>query len=102
MNLLLDGVPVTDPHPTVVRVPNEVACCPECGGQLYLQVEACGTESRIPDEHGIEVDCENEPDPEDENFDTLDQHRWWQGEWQPVIDKVYRWATKHIRVQETP
>lgn len=44
------------------------------------------------------MDCENEPDIDSEEWDP---HRWWQSEWQPVIDKV----TAHLRrpdSQQTP
>jgi len=65
------------------RVPKEIAVCPECGGGLWWQVE---TTDGVRD---LSLDCENEPDI-DENEDMY--HRWWQGEWQPVIDRVKRWV----------
>lgn len=95
--LLLDGAPHDGPCPEIVRVPKRVAVCPECGGELLVQVCAWDTETMRPiRDEGIEVDCVNEPDPDDEDAES--QHRWWQGEWMATLDKVRLWASRHLRV----
>lgn len=68
-------------HPE--RVPETVAVCPECGGALWWQVT---TDDGLAD---MVVDCEREDDDNQETW-----HRWWQGEWQPVIDKIKAWLLK--------
>lgn len=67
--------------------------CPECGGSLVWWVEAWGDDG---EPHEVRVDCQNE-DTEDD--DTA--HRWWQGEWQPVLDVVETWARRRVRVKES-
>jgi hypothetical protein len=67
-----------------LTVPLDVARCPECDGQLWWQV---ATTDGLND---LMLDCENESD--EDASDRLDEeHRWWQGEWEPVINKVKRW-----------
>lgn len=63
------------------RVPVNIARCPECDGKLTWQVTSTDGLSDLT------LDCENEDDGE--GMDT--GHRWWQGEWQPVINKVKAW-----------
>ena len=67
-------------------VPVEVARCPECNGQLTWQVT---TTDGLED---LYLDCENET--QEEFVDRTDEHRWWQGEWEPVINKVKRWIRR--------
>ena len=38
------------------------------------------------------LDCENET--EEQFQERTDEHRWWQGEWEPVINKVKRWIRR--------
>lgn len=98
MKLLIDGIPCTDPCPEICRVPKSVVVCPECGGQLLLMVNACDTATRRPlDDEGIEIDCENEPDIDEENSE---RHRWWQGEWMDPLAKARLWAMRTVRVAE--
>jgi hypothetical protein len=68
--------------PTVFEIPNTVAVCPECKGILSAQ---------WPSEDDFSLDCENEAELEDSDRSS---HRWWQREWQPVIDRVKRWMTE--------
>lgn len=74
------SLPVASPE----MVPKEITVCPECGGRLWWQVET------TDDLRDLTLDCEDEPDIEEENDDMY--HRWWQGEWEPVIDSVRRWV----------
>ena len=70
-------------------IPENVATCPECGGKLYFN-EDYDTDPESDEPPGI--DCENEPDLDD---DEEDFHRFWQSDWQPVIDKI----SAHFRGQ---
>ena len=63
-------------------IPEDVATCPECGGKLFFN-EDYDTNPESDEPPGI--DCENEPDLDD---DEEDFHRFWQSDWQPVIDKI--------------
>ena len=95
--LLVDNAPHGGPCPELVPVPREIATCPECGGQLHLQASVWETDSGSLIRGEIEVDCANDNEPDDEGYEDRG-HRWWQGEWQPVIDRVTRWAFAHVRV----
>jgi hypothetical protein len=64
------------------EVPKEISVCPECGGRLWWQFT---TTDWLRDLH---LECENESVDFEEGEDD---HRFWQSEWQPVIDKVRRW-----------
>lgn len=56
--------------------------CPECGGQLHTEIYEWDTVSGRPTIGGYTVDCVN-----DDNAN----HRYWQSDWQPVIDRVGIW-----------
>ena len=81
-------------------VPKEIAVCPECGGELYAQACEYETETGIPTECGIELSCEKddeamarwEKDKTGLPMSEFGVHRWWQSDWQPVIDAVTKWA----------
>lgn len=92
MSLRIGGNRLEEP----VKLSPVLGTCPECGGALYIEVTAWETETGIPIEEHIEVDCEND-DVEDDDA----RHRWWQSEWMPVIDKVRAWGMKHIRKVNT-
>lgn len=55
--------------------------CPECGGKLTVQWDG----------DDIAVDCENEPDMDDDEAVENDIHRYWQQDWQPVMDRIREW-----------
>ena len=63
------------------RVPAEIAVCPECGGELWWQL-TCDD----PDLAGLELDCDWDESHED--------HRWWQSDWQPVLDEVKKYMRR--------
>lgn len=80
-------------------VPITVAVCPECGSQLIAQSESWDA-TGAPLQDGLSVSCEDEDDAiqawEENDEDKRNwrevMHRWWQGEWQPVIDRVRDWC----------
>lgn len=84
-----------------IYYPNENACCPECGGPLTVNVTEWETATGMPTECGVEVSCDwwedmlamDEPTAEDFRRD----HRWWQSDWQPVLNRVQRWGREHLR-----
>jgi hypothetical protein len=83
----------------VVWVPESVAVCPECRGRLALNVDEWESETGRPTEGGVTIDCEREPDLDDHSPEAKDaEHRWWQGEWMPVVDRVTAWAQRNVRV----
>ncbi len=64
-----------------VEVPKNVAVCPECGYTLEAVIDGWS------EDHGYSIDVNCGMD----DFEG-DWHRYWQGEWQPVIDVVEAWA----------
>ena len=75
---------LADPKP----IPSEVSKCPECGGALSFQLDCWEEEWG-----GLALECENE-EWQDGESDEPDNHRWWQSDWQPVIDRVKAWLSK--------
>lgn len=69
------------------EVPDSVAVCPECCGTLRVTSESWDPDTGVPIAVGIAVDC-----IEDEKDIEADEHRWWQSDWQPVIDVVRKWC----------
>lgn len=68
----------------IYAVPISLVVCPECGGQLQAQTSSTDLDD------GLMVDCENDPDDE---WPRESNHRYWQGEWEPVIAKVKWWMS---------
>jgi len=66
-------------------IPNDVATCPECPGNLYAHCVEWDSETGRPTTTGVQVDCCNEDEP-------TCPHKFWQSNWQPVIDAVNEWA----------
>lgn len=79
----------------LLPIPRIVARCPECGGELVVQVTEYTTDDGAPTEHGIEVDCVRD-DLGEEN--PQNPHRWWQGEWDRTLHHVRAWVMKFARV----
>jgi len=90
MTLTYDGKTYTD----IVPVPRIVACCPECGGSLLVQVSEWESDTGTPTEFGVEVDCDRDDTCED---DPKFPHRWGHGEWQSTVASVRAWGAKWIR-----
>lgn len=59
-------------HPSIAK-------CPECGAPLEFQFTAA-----IDDFEELVIECTSEK----KKPDNMRRHRWLQGEWQPVFDKV--------------
>ena len=88
----------------IVDVPESVAVCPECGSKLYAQCEAWVSDTGQPCRDGVSVSCYREEAAIDEWEQDQDigedddrsyyevAHRWFQSDWQPVIDAVCKWA----------
>ncbi len=95
--LLVNGRTHDGPCPELVWVPNQVAVCPECRGRLLVQCDGWEDATGKPIETCISVDCENEPDPDDPDWEDK-RHRGYQSDWQPVIDRVRAWALRRVRV----
>ena len=84
--------------PDEFDVPTKVAKCPECGGMLVVRVNGWGEiapDLWEPIVAQLQIDCENE-DPY--GWYT---HRWWQSDWQPVVDRVREWALRRIPKRRT-
>jgi len=71
-------------------LPREVAACPECGGEIAVRAMSYESQTGRPVAESIEFDCMN-----DLRCGKL-SHRWFQSDWQPVRDRIYRWC--HARV----
>lgn len=91
----LHGVVIT-PHEHLwggksCDVPRAVAVCLECGHSLHVSCNAWDEETGQPHGADLQIDCENEKwfdDDEDKGF----EHRWFQSDWQSVVDAVRKWA----------
>jgi hypothetical protein len=64
-------------------VPKTVAVCPECGGNLHVESGEWVEETGVPTSGGLHVDCEHE---------ETERHRYWQSDWQSIIDAVEKWC----------
>jgi len=80
-------------------VPVTVAVCPECRGRLCVWVNCWETDTGIPEEEGVEVDCIH--DDLGERY-PQNPHRWWQGEWIDVLTTVRAWARTNLRKVTNP
>lgn len=73
------------------NVPRSIAICPECGNDLRVSCNAWDESTGQPYACDLQIDCENEKwfdDEEDKGF----EHRWFQSDWQSVVDVVRKWA----------
>lgn len=64
-------------------VPEAVVVCPECGSQLGCEAMQWETVTGRPSKGALNVDCLGDPECE---------HRYWQSDWQPVVDKIESWC----------
>jgi len=62
-------------------IPKEIAACPECEGPLHAECDEWEADTGRP----ITVLCVCAMD-DDSN------HRMWQSDWQPTLDRVQEWA----------
>lgn len=70
------------------EIPKEVATCPECDGQLTAHCTEWDSESGVP--RSLELECEKDfcPVRNEDGF----EHRCYQSDWQPTVDRVNKWA----------
>jgi len=71
--------------PRGVYVPDIVAICPECRGELVARAMAWEKDGR-PIAAAIELDCMNDL------RDGKPCHKWHQSDWQPARDAVAAWC----------
>lgn len=64
-------------------VPEQVAVCPECGAQLGTEAIEWDEKTGVPTKAGLVVDCLS---------DHSLQHKYWQSEWQPIVEKIEKWC----------
>jgi hypothetical protein len=64
-------------------VPKDVCVCPECGGKLMAESMEWIEETGMPTIGGLTVDCKNS---------FVERHRYWQSDWQSVINQVEKWC----------
>lgn len=68
----------------IEAVPLNVAKCPECGDVLIAMFHSIESASNRPTRGGLVLECGSEME-----FGSDDvRHRFWQSDWQPVIDRV--------------
>jgi hypothetical protein len=60
-----------------------IAVCPECYGSLVVRNQSWDAETGKPYAADLQIDCTRDPH---------ERHRWWQSDWQPVVDLVREWA----------
>jgi hypothetical protein len=66
-------------------VPDTIAKCPECGGNLAARSMQWDAASGQPDASALDIDCQDA-------LSHCDSHRWHQSEWQPVRDAIVKWC----------
>jgi hypothetical protein len=74
-------------------------CCPECGGELYVEVQEWDELTGFPTIAGVLVGCLSES-----RMNAVHRaaeialwgvgHRFWQSDWQPTINNVVNWVTR--------
>ena len=66
-------------------VPLKVATCPECDSMLSVRCIQWDSETGVPHDVGLEIECESSEESQAE-------HRWAQSDWQPVRDEIAAWC----------
>jgi hypothetical protein len=67
-------------------VPDTVAKCPECGGDLAANSMQWDAETGQPDAAALEIVCIADA------RELTCIHRWHQSEWQPIRDAIVKWC----------
>lgn len=88
----------------ICGVPTNVAVCPECGSDLYVETTSWDATTGVPTKDGVCVSCCAEDEAimawEDNDADTRPwqevMHRHWQSEWQEIADRVAAWCGARI------
>ena len=93
----------------IIVIPESITVCPECNHQLHIDIYEWDSETLIPTDGGFHVYCISEEAdieqaeqemPDDDEYIRQFEHRYWQCDWQPVIDKITAWAEKNVRVSK--
>lgn len=83
----------------MLRLPKRFEC-PECGGRLFVEIDEWSKGIQTPG--GYRVECEPDTDAEmaawERDEDHEGGHRYWQSDWQHVVDRVGRWMVRNVRV----
>jgi hypothetical protein len=84
----------------VIQVPEKIALCPECGGTIFIGADEWNSETGWPSQISFHYNCEQderyEQQYEDNEIEFYSPHRWWQSDWQPVRDKIWKWLEQQI------
>lgn len=64
------------------RVPEHIATCPECEAPLFAESDQWVESTGVPTV-GLRVNCVDDPNC---------HHRYFQRDWQSVVDAVEKWA----------
>jgi len=87
-------------------LPTQIALCPECDGQLIIEIDEWESDSRKPTDCGITVSCKKEwlaqfdliaGDISIAQFDEI-SHAHYFNIWIKAQVEVAEWAIAHIRV----
>lgn len=62
-------------------VPTSIAECPECSKTIVVMSHAFYEETDQPIGSALQIECIDER-----------CHRYWQSDWQPVVDAVRKWC----------
>lgn len=86
-------------HGGTCDVPRDVATCPECDGRLEVCANGWIEETGEPIAAELQINCMAEDqairdaeDREDWQAAKDAEHRYWQSDWQRVVDAIERWA----------
>jgi hypothetical protein len=74
-----------------IKLPPSIAQCPECDGDVLLEIDEWETVTGIPTSAGCTYRCANEDDG---------HYRMPYVDWLPVERIWYAWIADHVRVQE--
>ena len=90
-----------DPHKWY-EFPADVACCPICGAPVLVgDFDEWETETGAVTECGFHIDCKNEPDEDDEEYDDWFNGHWSMPyvDWLPLQTRLYEWFTARYRLR---
>jgi hypothetical protein len=63
-------------------VPGSIAECPECSKTIVVMSHAYDEETNQPIGSALQIEC----------VDDESGHRYWQSDWQPVVESVRKWC----------
>lgn len=77
-----------------IDIPSAVAHCPECFGELWVEVTEWEPATGEITEGGFELNCSEEISDPDSHSER------WVSDWHPVENKVYQWLLDNVRVAQ--